>query len=377
MFLFITPDLVEQRIEEFMEIAADIPGEYWERQHYLHSLPGKWDFSIAEEDERTGDLLSFLIASQKDVSVHIHKLAVRKEFRSKGIGLRLLRKFEQRIRSHATKRIISLYVDKGNERAIRFYSNNGYTFSEAKESMNLYIKKLEYTVAIHQPNFLPWLGYFHKIAHCDHFIFLDHVNNNPGAALYTKRVSIVCNSEAHWLTIPLEKSTDGPFQPIYRMRIASRIPFAEKQLRTVEMNYSKAPYFRDFFSLYSKYYIHQSDLVAERNKDLILAICESIGLPFSYSVSSAMGFTSTSNELLIELIKSVGGTQYLHGSYAVSERGYQQNDLFEKEGIKLLPQQFTHPEYRQINNKSHFIPGTTILDALMNVGASDVLNFIT
>src|SRR5665213_2971606 len=61
------------------------------------------------------------------------------------------------------------------------------------------------TVAIHQPNLYPWLGYFNKIAQADVFVFLDDVQIQKTGASYTNRVSIALDGRAHPVTAPIRR----------------------------------------------------------------------------------------------------------------------------------------------------------------------------
>src|SRR5688572_15416409 len=95
------------------------------------------------------------------------------------------------------------------------------------------------TVAIHQPNLFPWLGYFDKIARSDVFIYLDHVVNNPRSAIYPKRVRIMAGGKEHWLTLPLKNRSGETFMRIDEMVIDKPEETGKKHLRTIEFNYKK------------------------------------------------------------------------------------------------------------------------------------------
>ena len=64
-------------------------------------------------------------------------------------------------------------------------------------------------VAIHQPNFFPWLGYFDKIARSDVFIFLDDVQFPKTGGVWSNRVKILIGGEARWSTAPIDRSFTG------------------------------------------------------------------------------------------------------------------------------------------------------------------------
>lgn len=370
----LTPEFLTQHINEFIAIASDIPLESWKEENYLYELPGKWKYSLTILDKEN-IIVGFIIASQKKESIHIHKYAVHPQYRSKGVGLSMLQHFEKNVKAIGDCKMVSLYVDTENSNAIRFYERNGFHLREKVEGMFFFEKQLKVIVAIHQPNFLPWLGFFHKINSSDKFVILDHVTNRPNEAIYPKRVTIVCNSQEYWLTVPISKIKGQEFIPINEMRIAND-GFDKKHLRTIEMNYKKSPFYKEYFYLVEQYYNHPSSLIAERNIELIKEICSILKITTPLFLSSSYQFPSASNELLVALIKEVKGSVYLHGSYAVSEKGYQDNDFFKEKAIELEAQDFKHPVYTQHNNKGNFVKGTSIIDALMNVGVEATEAFI-
>ena len=67
-------------------------------------------------------------------------------------------------------------------------------------------------VAMHQPNFIPWLGFFHKLAHADTFTLLDTVQFSDGS--YTDRVGVRSTEGAKWLTVPVKHHFGEPIQDV-------------------------------------------------------------------------------------------------------------------------------------------------------------------
>jgi hypothetical protein len=219
--------------------------------------------------------------------------------------------------------------------------------------------------AIHQPNFLPWLGYFDKIAKCDVFVILDHVVNNPRTAIITKRVQILCNRQPYWLTVPLKHPTGTDFLvPINRMVINNNERFKEKHIKTIELNYKKHPFYDEVRPLLNHFYGSGSDLLAERNVAFIKAVCRQLRINREFVHSSDLNCTSSSTEMLAEISQAVGANVYIHGKGA---EGYQDNSILENHGIEPLPQAFVHPKYSQINS-GDFVEGLSVIDALMNCG---------
>ena len=216
-------------------------------------------------------------------------------------------------------------------------------------------------VTAHQPNFLPWLGYFYKLSYSDIFIVLDDVQYTKGS--YINRVNICANGNATRITMPVSpakwdcKIRDVAIDP-------SRI--RKKHLRTIEQAYSKSPYFDATFALLERAYDSGETDLATFNIGLIRAIAESLRLDIDIRLQSDMQVTGKNNELLAQLTQAVGGTVYVAGKGA---RSYSTGEdaIYQQYGVDLRYQQFAHPEYPQ--KSKEFVPGCSVIDLLMNNGA--------
>src|SRR5262245_30980573 len=98
-------------------------------------------------------------------------------------------------------------------------------------------------VAIHQPNFLPWLGYFSKLLHCDTFVLFDDVQF-PRGKTFVNRVQIKTPQGPNWITVPIADKSDLAL--IKDSRIAPDPSWKRKVLRTLEVSYAKAPYTKNY-----------------------------------------------------------------------------------------------------------------------------------
>jgi hypothetical protein len=220
-------------------------------------------------------------------------------------------------------------------------------------------------VAIHQPNFLPWLGWFDKLARADVFVLLDHVQfPRTSRGTYVNRVKLLIGGKEAWATAPIVRAS-GSTQRIDEVRVDDTQPWREKLVRTVEHNYRRAAAFDEVFPLVREILEQPIERLAELNEHGVRRIARALGLDESRFVrSSSVNPSSRATDLLIELTKAVGGTTYLAGSLAGST--YQEDEKFADAGIELRYQRFEHPEYPQ--PVEPFVPGLSIVDALMNVG---------
>jgi hypothetical protein len=231
------------------------------------------------------------------------------------------------------------------------------------ESASLSQKK-EVTVAIHQPNYIPWLGYFYKISRVHKFVFLDMVPA-PDKGGFVNRNSIRTQTGAAWLTIPVLRS--GRFgQPISQIKTDNSSDWARRHLTTLRTNYRKAPYFRDVFDLLQPIYEHVSgehSLLAEFNIVLIRTIAYFLGLEPEWLRASALPASGHKTDLVASVCLSTGATVYLAGSGA---RSYQDDQTLISAGITPTYSCFTQKSYPQ--RFGEFIANLSIVDVLMNCG---------
>lgn len=215
-------------------------------------------------------------------------------------------------------------------------------------------------VAIHQPNFFPWLGYFDKIARADVFVFLDAVDFSNGS--WTNRVKLLIGSDVRWFTCPIVRR-EG-LGKICDLKIDDGKPWRKKALRTLEANYAKAAHYAQTIGVVEPFFREQRESLSAFNMDVVTDLAAAIGLNCKFSVQSELNVSGSGTHLLADLVEVVGGDRYLVGGGA---GGYQDDDVFADRGIEVVPQEFRHPEYSQLRVES-FVPGLSVLDIAMNCG---------
>jgi hypothetical protein len=228
-------------------------------------------------------------------------------------------------------------------------------------------------VAIHQPNFFPWLGYFDKIANCDEFVLLDDAQFQKKGGVWTNRVRLLINGEPRWLTAPIDRSYHG-YRAVNEIEFDDAQPWRETMVRTIEVNYRRAPFYRAASELLLPLLCNPERFIATYNRTAIEALVQAMRLSrASIRCASALGVAGASTARLINLTTQLGGTTYMCGGGA---EGYQQDQEFAGGGIQLRYQNFTHPVYEQRGAQS-FVPGLSIIDALMNVGVEGTRQLLT
>lgn len=227
-------------------------------------------------------------------------------------------------------------------------------------------------VAIHQPNFFPWLGYFDKIVRADVFVVLDHVQFPKSEGNWSNRVRLAVNGQPAWVTMPVVRAYQG-LRRIDDMTIDDRAPWRRKLLQSLRTNYAQAAAFRDVWTPVQAWVEHPSDRVADYNLHAVTAICGLLGAPTGHIVrSSTLGVTGSGTELLVNIVHEVGGTTYLSGD---GSGGYLAPDRFTAAGLAVVYQRFAHPIYPQ-RDGAPFLAGLSILDALMHCGAAGVARLL-
>ena len=219
-------------------------------------------------------------------------------------------------------------------------------------------------VAIHQPNFFPWLGYFDKMACADVFVWLDDAQfAKSGAGTWSNRVRLLVGGSPQWVTMPVRRDYHGT-RLTNEMLIDERQPWREKLLKTIALHYKKARYFDDVFPTVSALVADATDRLADYNRAAIETIAQCVQIDTGKCVTaSSLAIDARSTDRLVAIVQRVGGTAYLSGGGA---GGYQDDAMFGKAGIELIFQQFKHPVYEQ--GTQEFCSGLSIVDALMHCG---------
>jgi hypothetical protein len=221
------------------------------------------------------------------------------------------------------------------------------------------------TMAMHQPNYVPWLGYFHKLASCDSFVHLDVVQFPRGQS-FAARNRIKTPNGVAWLTIPVSRPHGRDGRVSY-----SEVGFAEavwrdKHLKTVEMSYGRAPFFDEVFALYETG-LGSGDSLLDVNLALIEACAEYLGITSKRErLSELLPEFGQKNELIAEISAVLGTTTYLSGTGGGRE--YADAKLLATRGVDLRFDEFDLPGYPQLWGA--FEPRLSILDAMFNCGAA-------
>ena len=217
-------------------------------------------------------------------------------------------------------------------------------------------------VAMHQPHYLPWLGYIDKIDRVDLFIFLDHVQFERSN--WQNRNYVKSPTGPVLLTVPVFQNSKD--ERIVEKVVDDRRPWRRKHRRTIEHAYHAAPYWsslsEDVLGLYDKPWSALADLAIE-SATMLLQPFE-IDTPWIRS-SSVGEIPGKKTEMIAQLCEAVGATAFLSGDTA---RDYLDVRLLEDRGIEVEWQSFVDPEYYQQHPNVGFLPRMAAIDLLLNEG---------
>src|SRR3989339_466388 len=215
-------------------------------------------------------------------------------------------------------------------------------------------------LSVHQPQYLPWIGYFDKIIHSDAFIFLDNVQYKKRE--FQNRNKIRTKENWIWLTLPVI-TKDRFYQKISDVEINNETDWAADHLKSIEYNYAHAPFFKQYHELFRDIYSRKWQKLSEINVHIINLLMNLYGIRTPISFESSLAVTTTSSMRIIDICKKVGADTYLSGA---GGKAYIDEELFRQNNIKLVYQEFKHPVYPQ--QWEGFEPFMSIIDHLFNRG---------
>ena len=212
----------------------------------------------------------------------------------------------------------------------------------------------------HQPNFIPWLGYFHKIAHSDVFVILDEVQYTKNSVANRNKIKSINGEQL--ITIPIIKKVNGSSFFPYSKAIIADSKWYDKFFKTLDQNYNKSPFYNQYKHILFELFMIGN--FSEMNIKFIKFILLEFEIKTEIVLLSKLSdISGAKNNLLISIGNSIGANIYLSG---IGARSYTKEEEFENKNISVLYQDFKHPKYFQLF--SPFTPYLSVLDLLFNEG---------
>ena len=216
------------------------------------------------------------------------------------------------------------------------------------------------TAVVLQPGYLPWLGFFDQLHRSDVFVYYDDVQYDKHG--WRNRNRIKTQSGPLWLTVPVRHGSEG-LPRILDVEIDTRTPWARKHVASIRQAYARAPFLATYMPALEEL-LHRN---WERLVDLDVActglMAEWFGLRRRIERSSTLDVGGDRSERLVNICRHLGASRYVSGD---SARSYLDVPLFERHGILVEWQQYTHPVYPQLHGG--FVSHLSALDLLLNCG---------
>ena len=217
-------------------------------------------------------------------------------------------------------------------------------------------------ISIMQPGYLPWLGFFELIEHCDQFVILDDVQ-------YTKRDwrsrnRIRTKDGWMWLSVPVI-SKGLANQLISDAKINNDTSWSRKHLKNIKTNYMHAKFFNQYIKAFENIYSNKWDKLIDLNMEIIFFVVKELGIKTPIILSSSLSIPNdiTNNERIIKICKSLKATNLYDSEGA---KAFIDLKLFEEANINVTFQSYKHPEYTQTYKP--FLKYMSIIDLLFNEG---------
>ena len=216
-------------------------------------------------------------------------------------------------------------------------------------------------VAIHQPQYLPWLPYFTKIEASDLFILLDTVDFQKNGL--QNRNQIKTAQGAHWLTVPVRQQLG---QKIIDVKIDDKTAWLRKHWQTIQQCYGRAAAFKTYERELESIYTNEWSSLNELNIEIITMMMRWMTIPTPVVRSSKLSATGSASSLVLDLCLEVGATRYLSGT---GGKSYLEPAAFQNAGIEIAYRPSVLPTpYPQLFPQAGFVNHLSALDILLNCG---------
>lgn len=225
-------------------------------------------------------------------------------------------------------------------------------------------------IAVLQPSYLPWLGYFDQIARVDAFVFYDDVQYDRDGWRNRNRIKTETAEHWQWLTVPvLLKGKHG--SKINEVEINNTEHWRRKHLAALSQWYRRTPFFKDVIGFFEDLYAREWKSLCELATTSVRELCALMGIRTPLHFSSGLGVAGERVERLVRLCEHFGADEYLTGDAA---EDYLDPEAFAQKNIRIVYQRYHHPRYPQLYGE--FVSHLSIVDLLFNSGPASSLNLL-
>lgn len=211
-------------------------------------------------------------------------------------------------------------------------------------------------VTIHQPEHLPWTGFFHKMLCADLYVYLDHVQYRKN---YFQNRNKIVNNEGKeiWATVPLKKGLKS--QRIMDKEIVDG--FGRKYTSLIESSYRNSKYFEKYFDSLMLILMNGHTKLVDLNLDIINFFRNELNIHTPTVRSSELEILSSKSEMNLDICVKLRANSYITGPSGLD---YLDIKTFSEKNIDILVHNYNAPIYQSDN----FYPNLSALDLLFNHG---------
>jgi len=222
-----------------------------------------------------------------------------------------------------------------------------------------------FAVAMHQSQYLPWLGYLEKIDFADTFVIVDNVQLKKTE--WQTRNRIKTSLGWQWLTLPVA----GKFPiNIENARVLRKSFWLNKHLRKIKHHYQKSAHFSKYFTEFSDVLKEAPENLSDFNVFVLKWLMSAYGIKTPIVFSKEFSTSTHPTRRLIDLCERLNANIFLVGSGGTS---YIDSDMFNyNSNVALRIQRYKHPTYKQAKSKSEFMSHMSSLDLLFNEGKNSL-----
>jgi len=210
-------------------------------------------------------------------------------------------------------------------------------------------------LAIHQPQYHPWIHYYRKIANADTFVYLNEVQFQKNGMQNRNRIKTACGEQ--WITVPVQKPYGKKISEVE----CSGNHWKMKHSRTIEQNYNDS--IELFDHLYGEVYRGACGKISDINCKIIDKTCDYFGIQTEKILQGNLNVGGEKSDLILNICRKLKCNTYVSGQGGLS---YLDMEAFQANNIKIEVIEAIPFKYPQYHKKSGFIGGLSALDFILN-----------
>ena len=193
-------------------------------------------------------------------------------------------------------------------------------------------------ITIHQPEYLPWLGFFHKLARADVYVALDNVQYRH--KYFQNRNRLRGPAGALWINIPVLRKGKRA-QLIKEVEINNtETRWRQKNWKSIHLNYKKSPYFAEYSDYFESIYSKEWRLLADMNLEIIQNCLRFLGLHTKVIRASGLDIAGSGPQLILDICKKLNAETYISGICGIAGRGREFEGELRSQKIKVIYDEF-------------------------------------